>query len=62
VADCFEHGDDPWGFMKCGLFLDQLSVLLASQGLFLALGYQNIFTSSFLHFIQICVGVTDSLI
>jgi hypothetical protein len=31
VASSCEHGDEPSGSIKCGEFLDQLSVLLASQ-------------------------------
>jgi hypothetical protein len=31
VAGCCEHGDEPSGSIKCGEFLDYLSVLLASQ-------------------------------
>jgi hypothetical protein len=31
VAGSCEHGDKPSGFIKCGEFLDYLSVLLASQ-------------------------------
>jgi hypothetical protein len=35
VAGCCEYGDEPSGSIKCGEFLDWLSVLLASQeGLF----------------------------
>jgi hypothetical protein len=33
VAGFCEQGDEPSGSIKCGEFLDQLSVLLASQGL-----------------------------
>jgi hypothetical protein len=31
VAGCYEHGNEPSGFIKCREFLDWLSVLLASQ-------------------------------
>jgi hypothetical protein len=31
VAGCCEHDDEPSGSIKCGEFLDYLSVLLASQ-------------------------------
>jgi hypothetical protein len=31
VGSC-EHGNEPLGSIKCGEFLDQLRVLLASQG------------------------------
>jgi hypothetical protein len=31
VAGCCENGDEPLGSIKCGEFLDQLSILLASQ-------------------------------
>jgi hypothetical protein len=31
VVGCCEHCDEPLGFIKCGEFLDSLSVLLASQ-------------------------------
>jgi hypothetical protein len=31
VASSCEHGDEPSGSIKCREFLDQLSVLLASQ-------------------------------
>jgi hypothetical protein len=31
VAGSCEHGNEPSGFIKCGEFLDLLSVLLASQ-------------------------------
>jgi hypothetical protein len=31
VASSCEHGDEPSGSIKCGEFLDWLSVLLASQ-------------------------------
>jgi hypothetical protein len=33
VAGSCEHGNEPPGSIKCGEFLDWLSVLLASQGL-----------------------------
>jgi hypothetical protein len=33
VAGCCEHGNEPSGSIKYGEFLDQLSVLVASQGL-----------------------------
>jgi hypothetical protein len=33
VAGSCEHNDKPSGYIKCGEFPDQLSVLLASQGL-----------------------------
>jgi hypothetical protein len=33
VAGSCEHGDEPSVSIKCGEFLDQLSVLLAPQGL-----------------------------
>jgi hypothetical protein len=32
VAGCCEHGNEPWGSIKYGEFLDRLSVLVASQG------------------------------
>jgi hypothetical protein len=31
VTGSCEHGNEPSGSIKCGKFLDQLSVLLASQ-------------------------------
>jgi hypothetical protein len=33
VAGSCEHGNEPSGSIECGEFLDELSVLLASQGL-----------------------------
>ena len=31
VADACECGNEPWGSVKCGEFLDQLQTSLASQ-------------------------------
>jgi hypothetical protein len=31
VAGSCEHGDEPSGSIKCGVFPDKLSILLASQ-------------------------------
>jgi hypothetical protein len=32
VASSYEDGDEPLGSIKCGEFLDKLSILLVSQG------------------------------
>jgi hypothetical protein len=31
VAGSCEHGNEHFGYMKCGAFVDQLSVILTSQ-------------------------------
>jgi len=33
VAGCCEHGNEPWGFLRGGEFLDQLSISLSKRTL-----------------------------